>query len=170
MKLYKCIAVGITILILGLSLAGCAPSSRYEALQEENISLETNLEATQSELADLQASYNELETEKEIVAGELAEIKEVYPPQRFSDAEALEAWLAGQPNGPVSTDAILWLSHGLQLQRAALEDGYIINVELITEDDIYYSVYCTAVLEDNSYYGWDPETDDIYYYLNVKQF
>ena len=94
----------------------------------------------------------------------------MYPIEKFPDADALEAWLNLQPNPPESTDAILWLSHAIILQEKALKDGYVINIELVSHEDGAYSIFCSAILEDDSYYWWDPETDDIYYSLNVRHF
>jgi len=192
MKRFNWLLLGVAILSLAIiALAGCVSKSEYEALQaeqaalvQENNSLKAELEKVQGDLTTVQADLTNAQAEYDTLKGdheklsadyeaasvELAGIKEVYPAKRFPDADVLEAWLIEQPNFPQSTDAVLWYSHALQVQEKALEDGYIINAELYSEDDETYSVYCTAILEDGSYYWWDPETDNIYYWLDVKHF
>ena len=152
MKRFNCLLIGLVVLSLAtVSLAGCVSKSEYEALQ---------------------ADYNDLKANYETVEAELAQIKEVYPAKNFRDGDALEAWLQKELNPPTTTDAIRWYAHGLQLQERALEDGYIISVILLDREGkgLLYEVFCYAVLEDGSLYWWDPETDDIYYWLDVKHF
>ncbi len=182
------IVIGVVVLLLiATSLVGCVSKSEMEALQAQNANLTQEnadlkaelgeLEGVRSDLTKLQADYDALETNYDslqtdygVVQNRLSEIQKVYPVEKFPDAEALEAWLVAQANPPPSKDAILWLSHAIQLQEAALEDGYIINVEITSTDYRYYAVLCTAILEDNSYCYWDPETDEIYYWLTATQF
>jgi len=142
----------------------------YDALKADYDALKADYDTLKADHDALKADYNSLQTDYGIVEKKLSEIAEVYPVKNFPNAEVLEAWLAEQPNPPKSVDAILWLFHALQLQEKALEDGYIINVEIISAHYRYYTVLCTAILEDNSYYYWDPETDEIYYWLNVTHF
>jgi len=137
--------------------------SRVSNLESTNYHLEsTNYQLTQK--------VDRLNSEAAQISSELAKLRTKYPPRRFRDASELEDWLSEQPNTPVSSDAILWLSHGLELQEKAAEDGYIISVELSSTGNNLYVTYCSAALQDNSYYFWDPETDEIYYWLDTRHF
>ena len=71
-----------------------------------------------------------------------------------------------------SSDAVLWYASALELQKRAIKDGYIINAYIFQDADNpeYFTVYCDAVTEDNSLYWWDPETDEVYYEMNIKHF
>ena len=111
------------------------------------------------------------QAEYDAVKQELAEIKEVYPPRYFSSGTELQSWLAEDNiSDRSSADAVVWYANAQELQKRALEDGYIINAFMWDNLDGTYSIYCDAVTEDDSLYWWDPETDDIYYELDVKHF
>ena len=129
------------------------------------------LSKTKAELADTQAELASTEADLTSTEAELAEIQEVYPPGYFSSATELQNWLAADDiSDRSSVDAVLWYANAQELQKRALEDGYIINAYIWDNLDGTYNVYCDAVTEDNSLYWWDPETDDIYYALDVKHF
>lgn len=126
---------------------------------------------TQAELASTEADLASTETDLASTEAELAEIQEVYPPGYFSSATELQNWLATDDiSDRSSVDAVLWYANAQELQKRALEDGYIINAYIWDNLDGTYNVYCDAVTEDNSLYWWDPETDDIYYALDVQHF
>jgi hypothetical protein len=140
-----------------LFMTGCVAQGDYQNLEAQYNALQTELNSTQAELSSTQA--------------ELAELQAKYPPRLFEDSAELEAWLAGQPTPPEATDAVLWYEHARQLQKAAVEDGYIISADYIGPDsDGLYTIWCSAVLQDNSYYYWDPDTDSLYYGMDVKHF
>lgn len=140
--LKKLILILVTILLLS-PLTGCVSTSEYQELQNENLEL----------------------TEQ------LTDLNEIYPPRRFTDVVELETWLQKTPNSPESVDAILWFQHALEIQKLAAGDGFIISAYLEGPDEEgYYSVYCEAILQDHSLYIWDPDTDDIYYWGDVRDF
>jgi len=118
-----------------------------------------------------QSEFEALQSEYEAVNQDLTEIKEVYPPKNFPDAGALETWLSEQQNPPKAADAGLWYKHARDLQESAARDGYMISACISGPDDEgYYYVWCVAVLKDNSYYEWDPDTDEIYFLGDVRYF
>ena len=89
-------------------------------------------------------------------------------PQNFPNDSALLAWLISQQNPPEATNAHVWLNHARQLQAAALGDGYIINVSMTYDEETeLYTVLCEAILDDGSWYYWDPDYDDLIYWLDV---
>ena len=102
---------------------------------------------------------------------ELEYLQDRYPPKLFKDSSELETWLAGQPDPPKAVDAVLWYRHALDLQAAAVKDGYLISAVITDEDkDGLYLVWCSACLKDGSLYLWDPETDDLHYWLDYRHF
>jgi len=154
MRHFKWVFAGIAVLCLTTVLVtGCVSESKYEAVQAE-------LNETQSNLANLEQEYN---TTKQ----ELDSMKEVCPPKRFADVEALEAWLQNDVNPPTTTDYKLRYTHALQQQERALKDGYIISAAILS-GEYGNLVICSAVLEDNSLYWWTPEIDDLIYVFDVR--
>jgi hypothetical protein len=137
----------------------------------ELASTEAELVSTKAELVSTKAELASTEAELVSTEAELDGIKEVYPPRYFSSGTELQNWLADDNiSDRSSSDAIVWYSNARELQKRALEDGYIINAYVWDNLDGTYSAYCDAVTEDNSLYWWDPETDDTYYFLDVIHF
>ena len=133
-------------LILGIAvilLAGCGiPQADYDKLDVEHTTLQADYEAVQSELA---------------------EIKEVYPPEDFSSLSELNDWLlendvSGKPITAYGED---WYGRALEVQEDALMDGYIVSADYDydAEDDSYL-VWCTTIINGRVFY-WDPETNDV---------
>ncbi len=190
---YSRLLIGLLVLILSaLPLAGCTSKAKHEALQAsyetlqaehaalvlENTSLKTELESVQPELTKIQDDYDALQSDYEAlqtdyttldtghkaVQQELAQIREVYPPRYFSSVTELQNWLAGDDiSDRASDDAVLVYQSALELQKRALQDGYIINANITTTGTTpaYYTIYCSAVTEEDSLYTWVPETDDV---------
>ncbi len=141
MKLRKWMVVGVA-LILALSLTGCVSQTQFDTLLEEKASLGV-------ELASLRVDYDELEVEKVALEGELAEIKEVYPPRYFSDYNELDEWLESTiPQLSSYTDS--WRKC-LALQRLALADGFIWSVSYEVDTGYYVGL---AIAGDSIYYVW----------------
>ncbi len=119
---------------------------------------------SQSDYEGLQADYDELNTEHEAVEEELAEIKEVYPPEDFSSLSELNDWLLENDvsRKPDTTYAEDWYGRALEVQEDALKDGYIVSVDYDydAEDDSYL-VWCTTIINGRIFY-WDPETDEVF--------
>ena len=136
-----------------------------ENLNNQLATMETDLwEDLEEELTDLRAEINTKQAR-------IDELGTMYPPRNFGDVNELRNWLASQPDPPEARDPVEWLSHGCELQHKALEDGYIINVECtLSEDTMYYTILCTAILEDDSYYYWDPDNDNIQYWMDASYF
>lgn len=189
----------VILAILPLSACGCVSESEYSELESEYASLEpehkllesayeslkeehTNL---QSQYKSLENNYSSLQFDHEGLAQCLAEAKDErnalqdklgvleskYPPRLFKDASELESWLAEQPNPPKARDAVILFKHARDLQKVAAEDGYIISASINGPDEegCYY-VWCSAVLADHSYYEWDPDTDELYFVMDVRYF
>lgn len=111
------------------------------------------------------------EDERDGLQDKLRALESQYPPRLFKDASELEFWLAEQPNPPKAKDAVILFKHARDLQKAAAEDGYIISASIDGPDEEgYYYVWCSAVLADHSYYQWDPDTDELYFGMDVRYF
>jgi hypothetical protein len=82
----------------------------------------------------------------------------------FSSYEEFSQWLQANDvsEQPISDYASEWYSKALQVQEAALSDGYIVSAayRYDTATDTY-SVYCLTIIEGDIWY-WDPETDEPY--------
>ena len=129
------------------------------------------LASTEAELVSTEAELTSTEVELASTEAELAEIKEVYPPRYFSSGTELQNWLADDNmSDRSSADAVVWYTNARELQKRALEDGHIINACIRDNLDGTFTVWCEAVTEDNSLYWWNPDTDDITYWLDVIHF
>lgn len=192
MSFLKKVAMGILLLTLVLGLFGCVSKNAYETLQNETDNLkqentllagakselESNLEKTQSDLASLQkenektksdlsalqADYDAAVAEKEGLVEDLGAMEAVYPPKEFSSLSELRNWLLQNDvsEKPVTETAELWYSVALELQKDALNDGYIISVDYDSnEDRDTWWVWCTTIINGDIWY-WDPEEDEPY--------
>ena len=119
---------------------------------------------SQSDYEVLQADYDELNVEYEAVGNELAEIKEVYPPEDFPSLSELNDWLLENDvsEKPDTTYGEDWYGRALEVQEDALRDGYIVSADYDydAEDDSYL-VWCTTIINGRVFF-WDPETDDVF--------
>jgi len=134
-------------------------------------STQASLSSVQGQLSGARSELSDTQVELSSTLAELESIQGKFPLERFSTNLALESWLSLQPNPPSSSDAVLWLRHALDLQQAAADDGFLISADYYGpfEDDTYV-VWCSAVIANGSYYWWDPDTDDIYYALDINHF
>ena len=123
--------------------------------QSEISELTSNLEKNQN---DLVLTQDELKDTKE----KLATIENVYPPREFSSATELKEWLRTNNISERSTspNAESLYAKALELQEDALNNGYIISVDVDTSEtmDVYYISCVTCI---NGYlWAWDPENDE----------
>ena len=135
------VTLGVLLVLLLVS------RSDYEALQQENESLEAN--------------YAQLDNNYITVNNELAEIRKVHPPRDFSSLEELQNWLLSNDVSelpPASTVEQLY-SKGLTIQEDALKDGYIISVDFEVPYPFMYFVYGVAIIDGNIWL-WEVETDE----------
>lgn len=135
-----------------------------DAAQEQNTSLSTQVQQLQSDKNQLQADYDELNADYDEVSQQLADIQEVYPPREFSSSNELQEWLNANAVSvlPPSLSYVDWYGRALQLQQDALNDGYIISVDIdyyLEEDAL--AVWCVTIIDGYMWY-WDPTTDEIY--------
>jgi hypothetical protein len=134
--------VGVALLLLSLLMVGCGISqAKYDTA-----------------VADLGKAQQELQS----VKAELDGIKKVYPARYFSTLTELRNWLTQNDisERPASETAESLFAKALDLQDAALAEGYIISafIEYWEEEDTFF-IGCKAVIDGNIY-SWDVETDE----------
>ena len=169
-KIVTGILVGCSVMLL--MLLGCVSQSEFDSLKLERDQITVEHNQIVAEKEQLVLDYDQCKVELELITAELGDIKVKYPPRPFENVMELTEWLNTQPDYPASADALVWFQRGLTTQKAATEDGFIISVELISEDEdgLLFSVFCTAVLADGGLYWWDPDTHDVYYWLDSNHF
>jgi chromosome segregation ATPase len=144
--------------------------SELESVRNELGSTESELEsvkddltASQSEVSELTSSLGKSKTELDGVRDELNEIKEVYPARHFSSMKELEDWLLANDvsDRPASTAAENSYGKALDIQEAALKDGYIISayIDYFTEEEIF--LVLLEAVADGNVFAWNPETDEL---------
>jgi len=153
-------------------------NSEGESLKAAYDELRAEYENLQAEKESLQADYNQLNTRNAAVNRELTEIKEshdsvcqelsalqaVYPPKHFSTLQELKSWVSSNAisDTPIHDNLLVTYKayvRALEIQEAALRDGYIISVVSIKEET-FTRIGCMAKL-DNGIYYWVPDKDDI---------
>jgi len=159
----------ITIILTVALMIAAAAAIGY-LLAQKTIP-ENNFASTTQQLQLKEAELEAITEKLHSAESELQDISSRCPPRFFNDITELDKWIDTQPKPTnESSDAVQWLDRALEQQKAALNDGYIINVELWTDDAIYYSIDCAAMLQDGSYYWWDPDINEIYYWLDYRHF
>ncbi len=150
----KYISLGVVLLLASLLLAACGvPQADLDAARAEATSL-------QSQLSSLQSNYDD-------ASSDLAAIQEVYPPRHFTSATELRQWLAANTisDMPVTEIAETLVDRTLQLQEAALEDGYIISLDIDEDPDFFY-VNALALI-GSLIWIVDVETDEVYQWSSL---
>lgn len=170
-----------------------AAKSELKSIQSEFESIKAEVQSVKDELdakiSDLQSIENELDTktselnsaknqldssEAELnkVKDELSEIKEVYPARHFDTYTELRTWVRSNDvsEQPIVDEAEKWYEKALDIQEAALKDGYIISawIEYYPDEEVYV-VICTAVA-DGDVWMWDPETNDLFNFSQLTGF
>ena len=165
------ILIGLALLLV---VVGCIPADNYN---DEYIQLLMDYEVLNGNYAKLQS---EAAGDVKMLRDNLAEcqnrpdpvpVQHFVQPRLFANIAELDTWIDAQPvPARESSDAVQWFDRALRLQERAMNDGYLINVELDSEDDETYSVFCTATLEDGSYCWWEPDTLEVAYWLDYAHF
>ena len=127
-------------------------------------SLQADLDTANNQITSLNSQLSSVQSQLTQVQTELGNLQEVFPPRDFSSSNELQEWLN---NNNVSTQPISqtygkWYAKALQVQLDALNDGYIVSVDIdYYPDDDSYDIWNVAVVDGYMWY-WDPETDMIY--------
>ena len=151
----KYISVGVVLLLASLLLAACGvPQADLDAAVTERDAAKAEVTSLQSQVSSLQSEYNQ-------ASSDLAAIQEVYPPRHFTSATELRQWLAANAISemPATEMAETLVDRTLQLQEAALEDGYIISMNLQEDFDFFY-ITATALI-GGLIWIVDVETDEV---------
>ena len=144
-------------------------SSELSTTKSELESVKTSLTASQSKVSELTSSLGkskvDLETKQAELDGvneELNEIKKVYPQQNFSSLKELQDWLLANDvsEREPTTKAIVAYRKSLEIQKDALNDGYIISAYIVYNPDIKkYAVGLRAII-NGDIWGFGPENDE----------
>ncbi len=137
----KYISIGLVLLVASLLLAACGVP------QED---LDTAIAERDAALVQVSS-----------LESDLAAIREVHPPRHFTSATELREWLAADTVSemPVAEIAETLVDRTLQLQEAALADGYIISLDIDEDPDFFY-VNALALI-GGLIWIIDVETDEV---------
>ena len=138
----KYISIGLVLLVASLLLAACGVP------QEDHDTVVAERDAALVQVSSLES--------------DLAAIREVHPPRHFNSATELREWLATNDISemPVTEVATVLVDKTLQLQEAALADGYIISLDIDEDPDFFY-VNALALI-GGLIWIVDVETDEVY--------
>jgi septal ring factor EnvC (AmiA/AmiB activator) len=139
-------------------------------LQSQITSLTANMTIIQNDLENLQSNYNDIKSSRDNLQSqlddanaELAAINSVYPAGEFVSETELLLWLDQNTVSDQSPATTVegWVNKALQVQAAALFDGYTVSVDYDYDATTeIYTVYNTTVIGGLIYF-WDPETDEV---------
>jgi hypothetical protein len=141
-----------------------------QTAQSQLISTQTELTSSQSKVSQLETDLGKNRTEMLLsqtnlssLQAKMVGIEKVYPPREFSSSTELLNWLRKNniSERPDSTTAESLYATALELQKDALEAGYIIsaNVDLEEEETTPFYIACVACI-NGELWGWDPGTDE----------
>ena len=163
----KYMIAGFLLLATLAFMSGCS-NGAYNTLLDDHETLQSDyddLTATHNALVDTNA---DLQTDYDTASSDLAALEAIYPVKNFTTETALQTWLNGQTNPSESVALSAWITHGVELQQAALNDGYKVNLIVDTLDEgVTYFVICSAILDNGDNYVWDPDNDDLVYLWDI---
>ena len=144
--------------------------SDYTSLVASNNELKASYNALNADFTELNtlydnkvSDYDSLFAVYEDISQQLDDIAAVYPPVYFSSKTELETWLADNDlsDSPMPESAYSRMLMTIELQQAALADGYIIStvIEYRAVEDRYYN-FCQAVI-NSTVYWWFPWSDEL---------
>jgi type II secretory pathway pseudopilin PulG len=152
--------VGLVVVLILLIIS----SGNLSSVEDDLAAAEQQVSSLSSQLQQAQTDKNQLQSDLDTANAELAAIQMVYPPRNFSSASDLEDWLLS--NGislqPPATTWEQWYSKALEIQAAALADGFIVSVDydyFYDGVDEFLSVWNIAII-DGAIWFWDPESDE----------
>ncbi|WP_225973759.1 hypothetical protein [Dehalogenimonas formicexedens] len=168
------LSIFLVLAIIGAGFLGFQWTNTKTNLTNENNSLQSSITAFQSEITSLNGSITTLTNDKTnlnytitslqgSVASlntNLAAIQAKYPLKNFGSFSALQSWVSAHIQ-PGSSSANVFYQHALNVQTAAMNDGYFISACLYEYANGYYYVWCEAMVGTTAYW-WDPEVGTVY--------
>ena len=173
------LSIFLVLLVIGAGVLGSmlmGASDKYDTLEAQHtttvdalnqaneVVAESNstISDLEDDISDLDNQVGSLTAENSDLQDELDDINEVFPPRNFYSYSELNNWVIsnGVSGYPYASTIKGWYTKGMELQQDALNDGYIVSVDIDT-DSSGSVVWCVAVIGDTMYY-WDPELTDLY--------
>ena len=149
--------------------------ANLKTAQTDLATRKTELESSQSKITSLtaekqalQADYDKLTADDNAVKQQLSDIKKVYPARYFSSKQELSNWLLKNDvsDRKATTVAESLYEKGLEIQKDALGDGYIISTFIDYYSDTETFVILLEAVAGGDVYAWNPEIDDL---LNLSE-
>jgi ribosomal protein S1 len=180
----------VVCVLLPWLLAGCGiAQEKYDTVVADLASAQASLKTAQTDLATkktelessqskitsltaekqaLQADYTKLTDDDNAVKQQLSDIKKVYPARYFSSKQELSNWLLKNDvsDRKATTVAESLYEKGLEIQKDALGDGYIVSTFIDYYSDTNTFVILLEAVAGGDVYAWNPETDDL---LNLSE-
>jgi hypothetical protein len=138
-------------------------TSNLEKSQTELQSNKAELGSSQSKVSELISNLENNQTELDSAKEKLASIEKVYPPRQFSSSKELKEWLSinDKSEKPFRVGAEGLYSLALELQEDALNDGYIISVDVDPAERVnQWYITCVTCI-NGELWAWSPESDEI---------
>jgi septal ring factor EnvC (AmiA/AmiB activator) len=158
------LVVVLTLLIISIGDYDDLQAS-YDTAQEQNSSLSAQLLGSQSQANQLQSDLTATQAELEAAKAQIIDLQNTPTARYFSSISELQNWLVQNTVSEqvYATTYAGWYAKALQVQRDALNDGYIISVQYHYCDEEQQITYIACIASVGGYlWMWDPETDDIY--------
>jgi hypothetical protein len=163
------ISLGGLVVVLALLLISTGDyndlQTSYDTAQGENSNLSAQLMGSQSQVSQLQTDLATTQAELTAANAQVNELQNAPPATYFPSTTALENWLLQNDvsEQPYATTYAGWYAKALQVQRDALDDGYIISVQYHYCDEEQHITYIACIAAVGGYlWMWDPELDDVY--------
>jgi len=172
------LSIFLVLLVIGAGILGSmlmGASDKYDTLEAQHTTtvgalnqaneviaeFNSTISDFEDDISDLNNQVSSLTAENDDLQDELDDINEVFPPRNFSSYGELTNWLASNDvSGPPYTPTVEeWYARAMELQQDALDDGYIISVDIDYFED-GANVWCVAIINGSLFY-WDPELDDV---------
>lgn len=142
--------------------------SKLDDAERELATAKSDLAAAQSQIESLESDVSSANSRAssansklEAANSELSAIKEVYPPRDFSSLSELQDWLLKNDvseRSPAEFAETLYMK-ALEIQEAALNDGYIVSADIDYDPATGYTVACVTII-NGDLWVWHPEGDE----------
>jgi hypothetical protein len=164
--LFTVVGLVVVLVLLVISIGDYNDlEASYDAAEDQNSSLITQLSGSQSQASQLQSDLAAAQAELAAANAQINDLQNAPAAGYFSSVTELQNWLLqnGVSDQSYATTYAGWYNKALEVQRDALSDGYIISVQYHYCDEEQHITYIACIAAVGGYlWMWDPETDDVY--------